>query len=83
MGGESSADLTRGAPAIVAWVRFPAITSWTPHARGNLMDGACTTRLGEDGTMTTARQQAANRQNAHKSTVRRRPKAKQWSRSMP
>ena len=33
MGGESSADLTRGAPAIAAWVRFPAITSWMAHAR--------------------------------------------------
>ena len=45
MVGESSADLAGGAPAIAAWVRLPAITSWTPRARGNLMDGVCTTAI--------------------------------------
>jgi hypothetical protein len=36
-----------GTLAIVAWVPSHTITSWTPHAGGNLMDDVCTTQAAE------------------------------------
>jgi hypothetical protein len=36
-------DLAGETLAIAAWAPSPAITSWTPRDRGNLMHDVCTT----------------------------------------